>query len=109
MTVQSISATLVNNLRATGNPEAIGLADKFENHRIGEKEFIAAAGHFARVTSSDTAGALARSAARHQKGVILSDNVYAKVFGISDRGEKVMAVQKFLEAGEINATEVLNA
>lgn len=114
MAVQSISIskTLVENLRASGTPEAIALAEKFETHQISEKDFIAAAGRLGRVTSSDTAGALGRSAARLAmgKGVFLSESDHKKIFDPnSDRGPKVTYVQSLIESGRLNPTEVLNA
>lgn len=65
MAVQSISATLVANLKATGKPEAIALAGRFEKHQISEKNFIDQAGRFARQYSGDSSGALTRSVRLH--------------------------------------------
>lgn len=109
MVVRSISETLVANLRATGKPEAIALAKRFENKQINEQDFIAQAGQFARQYSSDASGALARSVALHapRGGFSMSKDAYRRIFGNPDRGARVVAVEELIRSGAINPTEVL--
>ncbi|MGH7274864.1 MAG: hypothetical protein ACREIQ_10460 [Nitrospiria bacterium] len=105
-----ISESLITRLTGLGTSESRGLVEQFKNGQITEQQFIANAGRFLQLTRTDPAAAFNRAASLHApKGFSLPENVYDKIFGKSDRGQRVTAVEKLILDGAIIPMEVYNA